>query len=228
MITPSEEYERYLAGLAKDETPPLMKMRRLPVRGETVYQIDLNSRKISPPPFIGVESDHKAEYIFFEMDRYYDLIDLSKSIGMIIFKNAKNEEFYQLIPYYDIDTHHNKIIFYWAIQAPAALYGGQVSFSMKFFEIDPTSNKLIYELNTLVAKTKVLVGWANTTGESHTYETIDPQSIIVDSEVLESLQTMISARQFLSIYWQEASNIINNGEDSEEYEHILDDALPEG
>ena len=96
------------------------------------------------------------------MDRFYDGIDLSTGIGLVVFKNAKNEEYYYLIPYYDIYSIKGKIIFPWAIQAPAALYGGTLSFSVKFFKIDPTSKKLVYELNTMIAKTKVLVGWSNT------------------------------------------------------------------
>ena len=199
MITPSPEYERFLANIA-DSTPSIMKMR-VPSQ-EEIYSIDLNTRKITPPPFIGVETDHQAEYIFFEMDRFYDLIDLSESIGLIIFKNAKDEEYCQLIPYYDIWSKEGKIIFPWVIQAPAALYTGQVSFSMKFFKIEPTSKKLIYELNTIVAKTKVLAGWANTTNQqSYQTYTLSPESIIIDSDVINGLNTIINAKQYASIYW---------------------------
>ena len=171
MITSSQEYQEFLAGIA-ETAPSTMKMR-IPTY-EPVYEIDLNTRKITPPPFIGVEGDHEAEYIYFQVDRYFDGLDLSNAIGLIVFKNAKNEEYYQIIPYYDIYSIEGKIIFPWVIQAPAALYGGTVSFSVKFYQVDPTSGKLLYELNTLIAKTKVLVGWANMTGQSHTYEMIDP------------------------------------------------------
>lgn len=225
MITPSEEYERYLASIA-EETPSVLKMR-LPA-GENIYQINLNTRKISPPPFIGVESDHKAEYIFFEMDRFFDLIDLSEAIGMIIFKNAKNEEYVQIIPYYDIYSHHNKILFPWAIQAPATLYEGTVSFSFKFFKIDPISKKIIYELNTLVAKTKVLVGWANTNKDIHTYATIDPESLIVNQDIINLINNAARVAKYQQVYWLEADNQpIENISDSE-FDRILDEALPEG
>ncbi len=197
MVTPSAEYERFLANVA-DSTPSIMKMR-VPSQ-EEIYPIDLNSRKITPPKFIGVEDEHQAEYIFFEMDRFYDLIDLSEAIGMILFRNAKDEEFYQLIPYYDIESKQGKIIFPWVVQAPAALYSGSVSFSMKFFKIDPTSKKLIYELNTTVAKTKVLVGWANTDSKTYTY-TLSPQSVIVDSDIVTAINNVIRGKEYLSIYW---------------------------
>jgi len=90
MITNSEEYELFLSNIA-DTAPSVLKMR-IPVN-ETIYEIDWNTRKITAPPFIGVEGDHQAEYIFFRMDRFYDIIDLAETIGLIIFKNSKNEEY---------------------------------------------------------------------------------------------------------------------------------------
>lgn len=198
MITSSQEYQEFLAGIAST-APSVLKMR-IPTY-EPIYEIDLNTRKISPPPFIGVEGDHEAEYIFFQIDRFYDGIDLADAIGVILFKNAKNEEYYQVIPYYDIYSIDGKIIFPWAIQAPAALYGGIVSFSVKFFKIDPTSRKLIYELNTLIAKTKVLVGWANTTGNYHTYNALDPESLLLDNETLENLNRILTAKGEIQVRW---------------------------
>lgn len=198
MITSSQEYQEFLAGIA--ETAPSMMKMRIPTY-EPVYEIDLNTRKITPPPFIGVEGDHEAEYIYFQVDRYFDGLDLSNAIGLIVFKNAKNEEYYQIIPYYDIYSIEGKIIFPWVIQAPAALYGGTVSFSVKFYQVDPTSGKLLYELNTLIAKTKVLVGWANMTGQSHTYEMIDPQSLIANSETIDTLNRLLALENELKVYW---------------------------
>lgn len=198
MITSSQEYQEFLAGVA--ETAPSILKMRIPTY-EPVYEIDLNTRKISAPPFIGVEGDHEAEYIFFQVDRYFDGLDLSDAIGIIVFKNAKNEEYYQVIPYYDIYSIKDKIIFPWVIQAPAALYGGVVSFSVKFFKIDPTSKQIIYELNTLIAKTKVLVGWANLSGNYHTYNTLNPNSIIIDNETLEKLNTLLSLDGKMKLYW---------------------------
>lgn len=198
MITSSQEYQEFLAGVA--ETAPSILKMRIPTY-EPVYEIDLNTRKISAPPFIGVEGDHEAEYIFFQVDRYFDGLDLSDAIGVIVFKNAKNEEYYQVIPYYDIYSIKDKIIFPWVIQAPAALYGGVVSFSVKFFKIDPTSKQIIYELNTLIAKTKVLVGWANLNGNYHTYNTLNPDSIIIDNETLEKLNTLLSLDGKMKLYW---------------------------
>ena len=198
MITSSQDDQEFVAGIA--ETAPSVLKMRIPTY-EPVYEIDLNTRRISPPPFIGVEGDHEAEYIYFQIDRYFDGLDLSNAIGLVVFKNAKNEEYYQIIPYYDIYSIEGKIIFPWVIQAPAALYGGTVSFSVKFYQVDPTSGKLLYELNSLIAKTKVLVGWANMTGQSHTYEMIDPQSLIANSETIDTLNRLLALENELKVYW---------------------------
>ena len=224
MITNSQEYELFLSNIAQDITPSVLTMR-VPTN-ESIYQIDWNTRKVEAPSFIGVTGDHVAEYIFFEMDRYYDMIDLADAIGLVLFKNANNEEYYQLIPYYDIESIRGKIIFPWAIQAPAALYSGTVSFSFKFFKIDPTSRKLIYELNTMAAKTKVLVGWANS-NEEHSYNTLSPESIIIDNELLEKMNTIIRTARYQQLYWIDVDeNTIDNIEEAYIGKHMLNAALP--
>jgi len=103
------------------------------------------------------------------VDRFYDNVDLSQCIGAIQFRNAKNEEYIYIIPAYDIVSSPNKIIFAWDIQSPVTKYGGIVQFALKFFKIDKTSGELLYELNTLVCKSKVLVGWASKNGVNHNY-----------------------------------------------------------
>lgn len=236
MITGSQEYQEFLSNIA--ETAPSVLKMRIPTN-EPVYQIDWNTRKITAPPFIGVEGDHEAECVFFEMDRYYDMMDLAETVGMIIFKNAKNEEYYQLIPYYDIYSINGKIIFPWVIQAPAALYGGIVQFSFKFFKINPFSSltteedgrrapkRLIYELNTLIGKTKVLTGWANQTGNYHTYSTLNPESILVTNDTLQNLNDLLALRKKMAIYWMDADSLVIE-DDNNEYAggEQLQPALP--
>ena len=202
MITSSQEYERFLANLS-DTTPPSLKMR-LPAN-EPIYEIDWNTRKINAPSFIGVQGDHEAEFIYFIMDRYFDAIDLSETIGLVTFRNAGGEEYYYVIPVYDIysmsEENNQKIIFPWVIQAPVALYEGDVYFSFKFFKIDPTSKRLLYELNTSVAKTKVLVGWDSVSEKKYSFDTFDPQSLITDSELIDKLNMILSAAKYEEIYW---------------------------
>ena len=178
MITNSKEYQQFLASLSYSYNPPTI-LIRIPA-DEPIYNIDLNSRVIDPPKFLGVEADHEAEAIFFQVDRFYDNIDLSQCVGAIQFRNAKNEEYIYIIPAYDITSSPNKIIFAWDIQSPVTKYGGTVQFALKFFKIDKTSGELLYELNTLVCKSKVLVGWASKNGVNHNYNQFTVDQVLTD------------------------------------------------
>ena len=200
MVTGSEEYKQFLASLANSSNPPPSIRMRIP-SDEPVYKINWDTRKIEAPEFVGVEADHEAELIYFEMDRYFDQIDLASCLGFIQFKNAKNEEYLYVIPYYDITSKKNKIIFAWDIQAPATKYGGTLQFSFKFFKINPANGELIYELNTLIAKTKVLVGWANAAGADHTYNTFDASQILVDNDLIISINNIKDAADGLHVFW---------------------------
>ena len=81
MITGSEEYKAYLATLANSYNPPNI-LLRIPAN-EPVYKVDLDTRIITPPTFLGVEADHEAEAVYFKMPRFYDNFDLSQCIGAI-------------------------------------------------------------------------------------------------------------------------------------------------
>ena len=183
MITGSEEYKQFLASIANSYNPPTIRMR-VPT-DEPVYEIDLNSRSVSAPAILGVEADHESEYIYFQINRFYDSMDLSTCIGLVQFRNAKNEEYYYVIPYYDTDSIEGKMIFAWDIQSPVTKYGGTVQFSFKFFRVNLASGELLYELNTLVAKSKVLIGWANKNGANHNYNTMSAAEILVDNDFIE-------------------------------------------
>ena len=199
MITGSEEYKLFLASIANSYNPPTMRMR-VPTE-EPVYKIDLNSRAVEAPEILGVEADHEADLIYFVVDRFFDSVDLSTCICMVQFRNAKKEEYYYVIPYYDTDSIRGKIIFAWDIQSPVTKYGGTVEFSFKFFRVSPASGELLYELNTMVAKSKVLVGWANKNGANHNYNAISAQDILVNNDFINKLAQLEQIQKNLAIYW---------------------------
>ena len=199
MITSSEEYKLFLASIANSYNPPTIQMR-VPT-DEPVYEIDLNTRNVEAPSFIGVEADHESELIYFQVNRFFDSVDLSKCICMVQFRNAKNEEYYYVIPYYDVDSIRGKMIFAWDIQSPATKYGGTVQFSFKFFRVSPASGELLYELNTLVAKSRVLVGWANKNGANHNYNALSAEDILVNNDFINKLAQLEQIQKNLAIYW---------------------------
>lgn len=208
MITGSEEYKQYLATLADSYNPPNI-LIRIPA-DEPIYKIDLNTRVIEPPKMLGVEADHEAELVYFMVDRYYDQVDLAQCICGIQFKNAYQEEYIYIVPVYDVLSMPGKIIFAWNIQSPVTKYGGTVEFSFKFFKIDKTSGELLYELNTLVCKTKVLVGWANKYGANHKYNQFTVDQILTDTYdengnivkgIWSKIQEIYDADKKFQVYW---------------------------
>ena len=201
MITGSEEYKLFLASIANSYNPPTMRMR-VPT-DEPVYEINLNTRVVQAPEKLGVEADHEADLIYFVVDRFFDSVDLSTCICMVQFRNAKKEEYYYVIPYYDTDSIRGKIIFAWDIQSPVTKYGGTVEFSFKFFRVSPASGELLYELNTMVAKSRALVGWANKNGANHNYSASDT-SILVDNQLITNLTQLIQIRDRVTIKWIDA------------------------
>ena len=46
---------------------------------KTIYDIDLDSRTITGPEILSVSRDHKAETVYFRIDRFRDYMDLSKT-----------------------------------------------------------------------------------------------------------------------------------------------------
>jgi hypothetical protein len=49
------------------------------------------------------------------MARYYEAMDLVDTIGLISFKNAHGDEYWYIIPYYDIYSIPDYIVFPWVI-----------------------------------------------------------------------------------------------------------------
>ena len=210
MITGSAEYKEYLATLADSYNPPNI-LIRIPA-AEPVYKIDLNTRVAEAPKFLGVESDHEAELIYYVVDRYYDQVDLAQCVCAVQFRNAHLEEYMYIIPAYDVTSMPGKIIFAWNILSPVTKFGGSVEFSFKFFKIDKTSGELLYELNTLVSKSKVLVGWATKNGANHKYNQFTADQILTDifddngnveKSIWSKIQAIYEAGNKFNVYWHD-------------------------
>ena len=210
MITNSEEYLDFLTKI-QNGTPTYE--IRVP-SDEPIYEVDLNTRIINAPKFLSVETDHDAELIYFSIDRYFENVDLLTCAGLVLFKNAKNEEYAYLIPAYDVVTEPGKIIFGWNIQGAVTKYSGNVQFAFKFFKLnekfDDESNSfksiLEFDLNTLIAQSKILSGWASIS-QSDPSDLHIPE-IIIDNDILESIADLKVAaselrelQQEMQIFW---------------------------
>ena len=210
MITNSEEYLDFLTKI--DNGTPTYELR-IP-SDEPIYEVDLNTRIINAPKFLSVETDHDAELIYFSIDRYFENVDLLTCAGLVLFKNAKNEEYAYLIPAYDVVTEPGKIIFGWNIQGAVTKYSGNVQFAFKFFKLnekfDEESNSfksvLEFDLNTLIAQSKILSGWASIS-KSDPSDLYVPE-VIIDNDILESIADLRDAadklrelQQEMQIFW---------------------------
>ena len=119
--------------------------------------IDANSREISVPvefDFLAVKNDHKAETIYFEIDRYFDNCDLSEHTCVVQWSNSGDEGIAPCTAL-DVETFEGKIIFGWEITSDCTRIPGDISFSVRFYTIDEIGN-FEYNFNTLPAVSKIL------------------------------------------------------------------------
>ena len=72
MVTNPAEYAKLLWKI-QDQNPPTTAL--LLPNSERLIEVDLNTRLISAPEYLSVATDHRAETVFFVMDRFHDNVD---------------------------------------------------------------------------------------------------------------------------------------------------------
>lgn len=157
MITSSKEYYDLLY-LIQDMNPPETAV--LIPKDEPIFRINLDSRTIEAPTNFSVATDHRAETIFFRVNRYYDNVDLSSMCCVIQFVNANKVSGIYPVPFYDIDslTETNEMLIPWVIDGTVTEKAGKVTFSLQFFRVAEGSGKYTYNLNTVTQQFEVLKG----------------------------------------------------------------------
>lgn len=153
MITEPSEFMQQLQAI-QDSTS--VTYSTLP-SDEPRFIIDANTRSITIPPefqFLGVKNDHKAETIYFEIDRYFDAVDLSTHTCVVQFSNSSNSGLYP-VTVMDTETVDGKIIFGWEIMNDVTAIVGNINFSVRFYSVDENS-QFIYNFNTLTANSVIL------------------------------------------------------------------------
>ena len=112
---------------------------------------------------MGVLRDHNSSVCYFVVDRFYDYMDLSTLPCVIHYVTSDGEPHIYPVKFYDIDTlsDYRKMIIPWNVDKIVTQYTGDLLFSFRFFkvqQVDDFNTKLIYNLNTLEAKTTILPG----------------------------------------------------------------------
>lgn len=135
-------------------------------KAKSVYDIDLNTRKITTPNFVSISKDHKSRVIYFRVDRYYDYMDLSETVCIIQYFPPGNTDkiaHTYVVPFYDVisNSDQNKIIFPWVVGGAATQSEGTIEFAIRFYRIEIDDNNqpiLVYNLNMEPTKSKILYG----------------------------------------------------------------------
>ena len=197
MITFEPEYK---AKLWEIQNKHLTQKAVLVPHNEKILNVDLNTRTIEVPKYLSVQQDHESETIYFKFDRFFDSVDLTNMVCVIQYQNAGGEEYFYPVPFYDITTYGHepghKVLIPWCIQGPATKYAGTIEFSILFFRLDADSN-IIYMLNTLPAKSKILQG------QNWDFKETTKNQITFDDNFMLKVQKILDAENGLNLYWLE-------------------------
>lgn len=162
---------------------------------------------------MSVEYDHAAETIYFKMGRFYDNMDLSTLTCIIQYINANGDARIYAVPFFDIETYAEtqEMLIPWCIEGDATAFDGPVEYAIRFYKVDAEidgdgtikSVKYIYNMNTLISKSKVLHGMPPMEASEPYKE--DPESQVA-KELLLLLQRVDRLENTWDIYWLEMFN----------------------
>lgn len=128
--------------------------------------VNLNERSITLPEeykdFLSMEKDHRAENVFFVVDRYYEDVDLFKTTCLVEYVNAANPPKARLYPITLYDTEslkkEGKMIMAWCIGNEATEAAGTIQFALHFYTLNVQTRSLVYSLRTRPATGNILHG----------------------------------------------------------------------
>lgn len=130
---------------------------------DNVYDIDVKERSIKGPSTLSVRTDHKADVIYFRIDRFVDYMDLANTVCVIEYVipgDIKRVPYYYVVPFYDTSKflEDSKMIFPWVVGSQATQSAGTLEYTIRFFRVDGQGEKatLSYSLSFSPAYAKVL------------------------------------------------------------------------
>lgn len=149
--------------------PP--KMASIPY-AEDYIEVDWRTRSIGERDILSTARDHKAENLYFIMDRYWDYMDLSTTTCVISYKTFPADPKKQgvtglyAVPYYDIYTHKatpgtlekDKMVIPWCIDGRVTQDEAEVEYAIRFYRVDADGKKILYNISTMPNVGKVLYG----------------------------------------------------------------------
>lgn len=202
MITNSKEYYSLLYTIQDKSNEYKTVHQEPPMRmpeNEPTLKVDLNNRTIEAPETLGVQHDHYSETVFFEVDRYYNEVDLWYTTCVVEYENktTKKSRIY-IPPYCDIievgegAEKDAKLIIPWCISGEATREAGIVEYSLKFYDLDLKEDTdlenpefvMTFLLNLQPTRSKVLKGMGSAT---------IPEDYDVAADTLLSIYKLLNA-----------------------------------
>lgn len=174
-----------------------------------LYEIDLETRTVTAPENLSVQTEHYAETVYFICDRYYDNMDLAQTNCVIQYVIGDHHYVYA-VPYCDITSKKGKIIIPWSVSISATEQAGTIKFFIRFYLINEASlydenqqfvlenAQFSYSLSTLPATSKILKSLPQDgfVEEDKTYNLPEQYFLVINQ-----LAHMVDNA---TIYWNEA------------------------
>lgn len=185
----------FLYEIASQNSPNIVE---LPGAKKNMYEVNLSTREIDSPKFLSVNAEHKAEVVYFVMDRFYDYMDLVNTTCVIQYIAPDNKPYVYVVPFYDIYTfrHLNKMIIPWNIDGAATQVAGSIKYSIRFYKLagEGANAQLVYNLNTLPAQSEIL--------QSLNVDPINKEEVDFQTEAYEYLMSEMSKLSQKGLYWE--------------------------
>ena len=139
---PSEDRNMYFAQYSKYLMLPL---------DEEPFKINADSRTISIPTNfakygVSLTGDQRAETLLFEIDRYFDFVDLIRTTIHVQWTSPEGKK--GSTPIHLVDYDGKKIRFGWPLDDTIIDNYGNLKFAVRFF-MSNDANQITYSLNTL-------------------------------------------------------------------------------
>lgn len=185
----------FLYEIASQNSPNIVE---LPNAKKNMYEVNLSTREIDSPKFLSLNAEHRAEVVYFVMDRFYDYMDLINTTCVIQYIAPDNKPYVYVVPFYDIYTFRylNKMIIPWNIDGAATQKAGLLKYSIRFYKLagEGENAELVYNLNTLPAQSEIL--------ESLNVDPLNKEEVDFQTEAYEYLMSEISKLSRKELYWE--------------------------
>lgn len=186
---------KFLYEIASQNSPNIAE---LPGATKNMYEVNLSTREIDSPEFLSVNAEHKAEVVYFVMDRFYDYMDLTTTTCVIQYIAPDGKPYVYIVPFYDIYTFRslNKMIIPWNIDGAATQVAGTLKYSIRFYKMAGEGEyaTIAYNLNTLPAESQIL--------ESLNVDPLNKEEVDFQTEAYEYLMSEISNLHRKELYWE--------------------------